>query len=481
MTRYNNILKVDCDTLLDEHFFSYHNLSRDNVFFAGDWKQSRNENERHTNGIIYMKREDFFRVGGYNEFITTYGYDDCDLYKRLEKHSKRLLINLNSVKHIEHSNTSRTENQIIKYNNRLDIEIEKNRLIAELNLWNSTYSYFDIEKISNKEYKANYLYGVELNETIKNRMLEQAVRNRGGSVNHNVSKRKLYINTKNGLSNRLRAFASAYNIAKASNRKLVVIWIPDFHCEAKFTDLYKINSLFKDIEFIEESSKADFPKTIEYKVAEYEDLNKNRVIYNYDKANNTYIDDTTDHDIYIISACSLNNKHVTWHKDSALLRQLEPTDEIIIKINEFNNKYKLHEVIGVHIRMGQPPEKAPYENISNYNESTKQSCMKWRASSHYSVFLKEMDRIVSENPEQVFLLCCDNEEGFNEIIKMDKYKIISTEKVVYDRSKEQVKSAVIDLILLAKTKYMLGSNWSSFTEIAHRLSGKPLKLAGVDF
>ena len=46
---------------------------------------------------MYVKRQDFFKVGGYNELITTYGYDDCDLYERLEKHSKRLLLNLDSV------------------------------------------------------------------------------------------------------------------------------------------------------------------------------------------------------------------------------------------------------------------------------------------------------------------------------------------------------------------------------------------------
>jgi hypothetical protein len=66
---------------------------------------------------------------------------------------------------------------------------------------------------------------------------------------------------------------------------------------------------------------------------------------------------------------------------------------------------------------------------------------------------------------------------------LGKYNIFLYEKNIYDRSAEQVKTAVIDLILLSKTKYILGSNWSTFTEIAHRLGGgdKKLKLAGVDF
>ena len=80
--------------------------------------------------------------------------------------------------------------------------------------------------------------------------------------------------------------------------------------------------------------------------------------------------------------------------------------------------------------------------------------------------MKEMDNIVKGTPNQVFFLCCDNDEAYNTILGLKKYNIVYMKKTVYDRSVEQVKSAVVDLILLSKTKYILGSNWSSFTEIA---------------
>ena len=178
VTEYSNILKVDCDSLLSSDFFSYHNLDKERVFFAGDWKKARDENEKHTNGIIFMKRDDFFKVGGYNEFITTYGYDDCDLYERMESRAKRLFVNIDTVKHIEHSNCIRIENQTIGYRNRVDVEIEFNRLIAGLNIWNGTFSHFNIKKIFDNQYTGEYSHGVELNDRIREKLLIKAYKNR---------------------------------------------------------------------------------------------------------------------------------------------------------------------------------------------------------------------------------------------------------------------------------------------------------------
>jgi hypothetical protein len=94
-----------------------------------------------------------------------------------------------------------------------------------------------------------------------------------------------------------------------------------------------------------------------------------------------------------------------------------------------------------------------------------------------------MDKIIAENPNQVFFLCCDTQEAYDNLMASGKFKIIYFKKDVYDRSLAQLRSAVIDLMLLAKTKYILGSNWSSFTEVAKRLrSGTDkTRIAGVDF
>ena len=479
-SRYENILKLDCDSLLDKDFFLYHNL-RDknrNVYFTGSWKKARNDNEKHTNGIVYMKREDFFRVGGYNEFITTYGYDDCDLYNRLEKDSEQLLINLDLVKHQPHTNINRFINQSLGSQYRLDTEIEQNRLISDKIVWKGQFSSFDIKQISSIEYVGDILYSVELSDKIKEDCLEKAIKNRS----YAKTIKKLYIHPKNGLGNRLRALASAYNIAKETGRQLVIIWIPDVHCNAKLTEIFKLNFLLKDTQIIDNIDEInEFGNPDEYQIGENGSVYSGKLIYNYMTHKDHYIDDTSSNDIYVISACILKNSHTNWHKESKFIQHLEPVDEIASEIYKFEIQYDIEKAIGIHIRMGQPMETAVYENTKTWAQESQHSIELWRSHSHYSVFMKEMDRILLENPKQKFFLCCDNANIYDEIIKTKKYDIIYTPKTIYDRSCKQIQSAVLDLILLSKCQYILGSNWSSFTEIAHRLSNKQLKLAGINF
>lgn len=480
-TSRNNILKVDADTILLPDFFAKHPLNNE-IFYAGDWRQARNENEKHTNGIIYIKRKNFFKVHGYNEYIQTYGWDDCDLYDRLSKNNYiRYVIDLDTVNHINHNNELRTINQ---KTNRLDIEIEKNRLISQEIVWNGpmlpiyAIKHDNIEGKIKDKIKGNIECILSpvipmVSYEIQEKCLNQAIKNR------NYKKYNLYIEVQNGLGNRLRALASAFNIAKGSGRNLVLIWETNEHCEAKMPDLYDIGNLnelmeLNNIQFKIEEKRLD---NYDYYISE-------DTIYNYmlDSQKNTYIDDSVQKDIYIISACCLVNKHVTWQKECEFLRNLKVSMEVQAQLNIFATKIKpnkIEDCIGVHIRMHQWGKS--YENISNYTEEAKKSIEKWRSASNWQVFLQEIKKILSVNPGQKFFLCCDNETAYSELTKILPNTFIQTDKIVFDRSKIQVQNAVVDLVLLSRTKEILGSNWSTFTEIAYRLSGKKLRMAGKDF
>ncbi len=50
-----------------------------------------------------------------------------------------------------------------------------------------------------------------------------------------------------------------------------------------------------------------------------------------------------------------------------------------------------------------------------------------------------------------------------------------------DRSEQQVITGLTDILILGKTKKLLASNWSSFSEATKRFSDIPMILAGVDF
>ncbi len=100
----DKILKVDADIKVFPGFFKEHILSP-GTFYTGYWKNARNNNERHLNGTMYLYNKDFFEVNGYNEYITSYGWDDSDLYERIKSKGKiQKYLNNNYVHHIEHDN-----------------------------------------------------------------------------------------------------------------------------------------------------------------------------------------------------------------------------------------------------------------------------------------------------------------------------------------------------------------------------------------
>jgi len=104
LTTRSNILKIDADVKILPGFFERH-LPEPGKFYCGNWRIRRNDNEMHLNGIVYLQREAFFRVNGYNEFIKFYGWDDSDLYQRLESAGlERFDLDLDTLYHIPHGN-----------------------------------------------------------------------------------------------------------------------------------------------------------------------------------------------------------------------------------------------------------------------------------------------------------------------------------------------------------------------------------------
>ena len=498
---YDKVLKLDCDTMLDPSFLLYHNLDKENVFFCGDWTKARDENERHINGVVYMKKKDFLSVHGYNEYIQGYGWDDSCLYNRLEKISKRYALNQDLLSHVEHSNVTRIENMETddkEISLRLDIQIEKNRLVSEGEKWAGPMSEYEVVSdwvdgnidVTLDKY-------VTFSQEKSEIYLEKAKRNR--SYVDKSKRKRMFVQVVNGLGNRLRCLASAYVIALATNRDLTVIWIPDSHCNAKFQDLFEKNFITEIFQVINREDKVEdilrkytvidethhsgtatfrdvFPLELGKHVKPFIDY------YNYSVYPNEYIDDKTSDDIFIVSACVLNNRNTNWYKEAVVLRYLVPIKEVSVRVFQTeieNNAFA--NVIGVHIRMGQDPAVHKYEDVSNYSSSSKYSVQKWRSAADWTFFAKKMESILSEDPKQIFYIACDRQETYDNLTNMFKNKIIYTKRTDYDRSLKQNVFALIDMYLLSKCKYILGSNWSSYSEVAHKISGKKMYIAGIDF
>lgn len=136
LASYTRLMKVDCDTFMEAGFFDSHPLP-EGTFYAGDWRQlsSGVTNELHVNGLMYVKRDDFLSVGGYDERITTYGWDDSDIAERLSRVGKAKRFDYNQVHHIAHPASLRVVNQhhqsLLPPDNphAAAVEIQRNRLL----------------------------------------------------------------------------------------------------------------------------------------------------------------------------------------------------------------------------------------------------------------------------------------------------------------------------------------------------------------
>lgn len=131
------ILKVDCDTRLDPVFLEKHPL-RKGIFYAGDWRvlstPSKDEH-LHVNGLLLANRDDVLAVGAYDERITTYGWDDSDIAKRMAGTLELLRFDYGYVSHIPHDSARRVALQgsraLLGADHPLAaaVEIQRNRLL----------------------------------------------------------------------------------------------------------------------------------------------------------------------------------------------------------------------------------------------------------------------------------------------------------------------------------------------------------------
>ncbi len=109
--RYRLLFKVDADVVCVDQLTNILPVPHQS-FVTGDWRSARNENEASLNGTMLAATADFLSVGGYDERFLHYGWDDDDLYLRLQaqglEHKK---FTQNALFHLPHSTGLRTIHQ----------------------------------------------------------------------------------------------------------------------------------------------------------------------------------------------------------------------------------------------------------------------------------------------------------------------------------------------------------------------------------
>lgn len=115
------ILKLDCDTRLA----CMPPRPTSNRFHAGNWRR-----QGHLNGVFFAPATLLRKVGGYDERLYRYGWDDSDLYQRMEAAGAIRGEDIPCVHHIPHGARKRgvhspIEGEILTQENRICIGLNE--------------------------------------------------------------------------------------------------------------------------------------------------------------------------------------------------------------------------------------------------------------------------------------------------------------------------------------------------------------------
>jgi hypothetical protein len=258
-----------------------------------------------------------------------------------------------------------------------------------------------------------------------------------------------------GLANRMYAINSAFALSKIFNVSLNIIWVKDLKLNAKFSNLFLVPKyhLFRLSE--PTLSIYSLPFTLRFPTYMYfvKSLLKlkhsNSLILN--DPDNNIINLTKlnlDKDIFIAAY----NNFLQCEFDRSLF---QPTEKIMDEVNNISCSFN-KSTYGIHIRRTDNPLSI---DLSPTN-----------------LFIQEIESIISADNDAKFYLASDSKNEKEFLFNKYKDRIITS---LFDTSRQSssgMKNAVVDMFVLSRTKSIIGSYFSSFSEVASLIGEIPLKI-----
>ena len=243
-------------------------------------------------------------------------------------------------------------------------------------------------------------------------------------VPHKLNNDTVYLHVLAGFGNRLRALVSGICLAEDLNKKLVIIWKPNYSCKISLPECFDM-------------------KTLPY-------------TYNQTMPTENFMNVTNESDI--------PSSLLTIESYSAFYKAYTPKwYEVLrrIKFNKTINIEPLLEIlndnfIGIHIRRTDN-SKSILSSPNNY-------------------FLETMKKEVETNPQAQFYLATDCQETKEIILKNFKDRIITHKFVLNRHTKEGMVNSLTDFLSLSLCSKILGSVHSSYSEMAAAYGNKVLVL-----
>ncbi len=280
------------------------------------------------------------------------------------------------------------------------------------------------------------------------------------------------IDVQHGLGNRLRAMASAAAIAGRTGRELVVLWRPDHHCDCRLPDLL------------------DYPGAVI-------EADPGAVLQDFADISCTYMEIEDGHchgapilagppqesgaSVFVRSAYSLSSPHCRFEDEQRFLKSLVPAAPVRALVAGVRHPNQ----VAAHVRMASGPghDHLSYEAPGNWPAHRHAELATWRARSHARHFMTRIDALIAEGQCDSLFLAADLDTTYAAFAERYGSRLAWLERKSFDRSAQQLQYALADMLLLTKADRFLASTWSSFSDLAQRLSrpGRRIEQSGRDF
>ena len=235
-----------------------------------------------------------------------------------------------------------------------------------------------------------------------------------------------------GLANRLRAMISGICLAEDLGIKLVVHWSIDHACAAKFESLFDPKTLPPFV------TVTHLPLLKAYSCLSTEDMDHVKKVWDRQKP------------LVLKSYGHFHRSDMPrWTR---YLRALVPTEEIQKEVEARLPPFDQSRFVGVHIRRG--------DNVKSIE------------ASPLSAFLKRMDQ-----EDSVFVVATDDGLIREQLKARYPARVWFPARTLERYTEEGMKEAVIDFFCLTRCPRILGSVYSSFSEMAGLYGNSQLEFA----
>ncbi|MGI6243580.1 MAG: hypothetical protein ACOYJK_08635 [Prevotella sp.] len=259
-----------------------------------------------------------------------------------------------------------------------------------------------------------------------------------------------------GLCNRMRAMATGVAVAKSFKASSYIYWNNDEGLKADFEELFqpivtpKINIVENTNWMFNISNTKDYYMRWLFLHTMFDQVIFNHSIYNANTPDiQQIIKPSTRGRIMLVSCHPMCRQYNLKHL-------FVPQPDIQARISKVSQNFTNH-TIGVHIRRT--------DNIQSIKRSP------------LEVFVQAMNREVEANPETMFYLASDDDIVKKQLSELFKKRIITMHNDTSRNSLKGMESAVTDLFCLSKTNKIIGSVYSSYSQIAAELGDIPIEYA----